>query len=527
MVTGEPDAPMRRSWNDIHRLARRMAGTLARYGVGPGDSVGILAGLPADVAPATQAVWIRGAAVTMLHQPTPRTDRTQWGANTRRIADMISAKVVVIGAPFEWAIPVVTSSGATAITISELAAGAEIEPVAAAEHDIALQQLTSGSTGFPKAVRITHSNLFHNNAAIADRFELATDRDVLISWLPLFHDMGMIGFLTMPMQLGLETVNVTPMDFLRDPTLWARLIDTYRGTITAAPNFAYAILARQLVRLPEDALDLRSMRSMWNGAEPVDADTMAAFAEAGGRFGLSPSALTPCYGMAETTLATSAPDSPTGVVVDTVDADVLAAEHRALPASTGNLRRLVTLGSLIGGMTGRVVDAQGRALPARSVGVIQVSGPSVAEEYVTERGTVTARTADGWLDTGDIGYFTEDGAVVVCGRMKDVIIIEGRNIYPTDIERAAATVAGVRPGNVVAARTDTFGVRESFIVTAETERHGAADDAARIERQIVQAVFDEVGVRPLEVRIVAPGSVPKTSSGKLRRSLTVASADPR
>ncbi|MFE7800460.1 fatty acyl-AMP ligase [Nocardia sp. NPDC057440] len=525
LVTGEPDAPRRQTWGEIHQIARRMAGGLAEAGIGRGDAVGVLAGLPVDIAPACQAIWMRGASITMLHQPTPRTDLVIWARDTETVLTMIEARAVVLGAPFEAAEPLLRERGITVVRIDQLHNGEDTDPVPTTESDIALQQLTSGSTGSPKAVQITHANFFVNAYAMFDRVKFQLDDDVMISWLPLFHDMGMVGFLSVPMQFGAEVVCVTPLDFLMRPLIWAELIDKYRGTVTAAPNFAYSLLARRLKQAEAGSLDLSSVRYMWNGAEPVDPDTMDALAAAGQRFGLNPMALTPVYGMAETTLAVSVPDPGHGQVLDIVDADLLEALGKAVPVHDahghhGNVRRLPTLGYLVDNLAGRVVDPERQPLPTRSVGVIELRGPAVTAGYITVNGFRSAQDDEGWLDTGDIGYFTEEGLVVVCGRIKDVIIMGGRNIYPTDIERAAMRVTGVRPGNAVAVRLDAGEKRESFAVVVESNDHQNADEVKRIEREIVHAVFTEVGSRPRTVAVLGPGALPKTSSGKLRRAAT-------
>ncbi|QII07428.1 fatty acyl-AMP ligase [Rhodococcoides fascians A25f] len=519
LVTGEPDEALRQSWGEIHEQARRMAGALADAGVVHGDAIGILAGQPVDIAPACQATWMRGASVTMLHQPTPRTDLAVWGEDTETVVRMIEAKAVVLGAPFDIAAPVLEERGITVLKIEDMKTGRDIDPVPTAESDIALQQLTSGSTGSPKAVRITHENFYVNAYAMIDRIEFDVESDVMISWLPLFHDMGMVGFLSVPMQVGAEVVSITPLDFLRSPLLWAKLIHKYRGTVTAAPNFAYSLLARRLRQAEDDLdLDLSTLRYAWNGAEPVDPDTMIALAEAGARYKLNPLALAPVYGMAETTLAVSIPDPARGQVIDVVDADLLETLGRAVPSTRGNTRSLATLGKFVPGLEGRVVDKEGQVLTARGVGIIEVRGKAVTPGYITVEGPVSTQDADGWLDTGDVGYITEEELVVVCGRIKDVIIMGGRNIYPTDIERAAQTVAGVRPGNAVAIRLDAGDKRESFAVAVETNDIGDADEVKRIEREVVHAVHSEVGVRPRTVAVLGPGSIPKTSSGKLRRA---------
>ncbi|MFG1791940.1 fatty acyl-AMP ligase [Nocardia sp. NPDC049149] len=525
LVTGEPAAPLRQTWGEIHRIARKMAGGLAAAGIGHGDAVGVLAGMPVDIAPACQAIWMRGASITMLHQPTPRTDLVVWARDTEAVLTMIEARAVVLGAPFEAAEPLLRERGITVVRIDQLRDGTDTDPVPTTEDDIALQQLTSGSTGSPKAVRITHGNFFVNAYAMFDRVKFQLDDDVMISWLPLFHDMGMVGFLSVPMQIGAEVVCVTPLDFLMRPLLWADLIDKYRGTVTAAPNFAYSLLARRLKQADDGAFDLSSVRYMWNGAEPVDPDTMEALAQAGKRFGLNPMALTPVYGMAETTLAVSIPDPGRGQVLDVIDADLLDALGKAVPVPDehghpGNIRRLPTLGYLVDHLEGRVVDAERQTLPTRSVGLIELRGPAVTSGYVTVEGFRPAQDAAGWIDTGDIGYFTEEGLIVVCGRIKDVIIMGGRNIYPTDIERAATRVKGVRPGNAVAVRLDAGQKRESFAVVVESNDHQNPEEVKRIEREIVHAVFSEVGARPRTVAILGPGALPKTSSGKLRRAAT-------
>ncbi|WP_305094228.1 fatty acyl-AMP ligase [Prescottella sp. R16] len=521
LITGEPDAPLTQSWGEVHAIARRMAGALAAAGIGRGDAIGVLAGMPVDIAPACQAIWMRGGSVTMLHQPTPRTDLQVWAQDTETVVGMISAAAVIVGAPFEAAAPVLAERGITVVTIDAMREGPDIDPLETAESDIALRQLTSGSTGSPKAVQLTHGNFYANAYAMIDRLKVSPERDVMISWLPLFHDMGMIGFLTVPMQIGATTVHITPLDFLKAPLLWAELMGKYRGTVTAAPNFAYSLLARRLAQAPAGEYDLSSMRCLLNGAEPVDPDTMVALADAGTRFGLDPAALAPTYGMAEVTLAVSVPEPGVGLVVDRVDPDLLEAGGLAVQSNRSNARPLATLGRLVPGLEGRVVARDGLELPRRAVGIIELRGKSVTPGYLTADGPVETQDDDGWIDTGDIGYFTEDGLVVVCGRVKDVIIMGGRNIYPTDIERAAGSVAGVRPGNAVAIRLDAGDKRESFAVAVETNAIDDPDEVRRIERDVARAIVSDVGVRPRTVAVLGPGAIPKTSSGKLRRSSSI------
>ena len=215
-----------------------------------------------------QGVWMRGASVTMLRQPTPRTDLVRWADETTGVIDMMSAKAVVVSDPFMAAAPVLSGRGMTVLTVEWLLANAPVEPVDTCDDDVALMQLTSGSTGSPKAVQITHANIVANAEAMMAGCQFDFDTDVIVSWLPCFHDMGMTGYLTVPMYVGAELVKVTPMDFLRDTFLWAKLIDKYKGTMTAAPNFAYNLFAKRLRRqaTPGD-FDLSSLR--WALSDPV------------------------------------------------------------------------------------------------------------------------------------------------------------------------------------------------------------------------------------------------------------------
>ncbi len=531
MTTGEPKEPVRRSWAEVHAAARRAAsalraGTDDLPGLERGTAVGILAAEPASIAPAAQAVWLNGGSVTMLHQPTARTDLAAWAEDTVSVLRMIDARLVLLGPPFDALAPVLAGHGIAFRTLDTLTGdGDGIEPDAAVagEDDTALLQLTSGSTAEPKAVRITHRNLHANITGMVRASALDVDRDVMVSWLPLFHDMGMVGFMTVPMATGLDLVSVTPVDFLTRPLLWAELISSYGGTVTAAPNFAYAVLGRQLARAEEGSLDLSTLRIALNGAEPIDPDAVAAFTTAGARFGLHPESVVAAYGMAETALGVSFAPIDTGLEVDHIDAEQLESHRMAVPAGDGPARRFPKLGPPLQGIEARVVGDGGVVLGEREVGALQLRGESVTPGYLTVDGPVATQDAEGWLDTGDEGYVV-DGAVVVCGRRKDVIIMGGRNIYPTDIERAAATADDVRAGNAVAVRMlagDPGGRhRESFVVAVESRRAGDPEAEQLIAKDVVGRVVSAVGVRPAEVVVLGPGSLPKTPSGKLRRAAT-------
>ena len=318
LTSGTAAAPVHRSWAEVHTVARRMAGALAGLGVGPGASVAVLAADAGDVAPLVQALWMRRAAITMLQQPTPRTDLTVWLSDTVRVVDMLHADLVVVGEPFLEAVAHIGKSNLPVAAMSALRQGEPCELLDATESDVALRQLTSGSTGTPKAVEISHGNLAANGIAIRTALAIVPGRDVSVSWLPFSHDMGMIAFLCLPMQIGSEAVVVTPDQFLRRPIVWAELISRYKATITSGPNFAYTVLARLLQRAAPASIDLSSLRVAVNGAEPIDQKDLSTFAEVGARFGLRASAPRPAYGLAEATLVVSFGPPDCAPVVDRV-----------------------------------------------------------------------------------------------------------------------------------------------------------------------------------------------------------------
>jgi fatty-acyl-CoA synthase len=512
--------PVRLTWREVHEQAKRMAGGLAARGVGRHGSVAVLAADAADVAPLAQAIWMRGAALTMLQQPTPRADLAVWLDDTVRAIRMIRADVVVVGAPFLMALDHLAAQGVAVCTVESMRGAGSIEPADADEGDIAMRQLTSGSTGIPKAVEISHGNLAANAAAIEDALSIDVDQDVMLSWLPLSHDMGMIGFICLPMQLGIEAVVVTSDQFMRRPIVWAELISRYRATITSGPNFAYSILARVLERTNPDTIDLSSLRIACNGAEPVDYRDVEYFASVGARFGLRPSAPMPSYGLAEATLAVSFHAHDERPLFDTVSRQAVSGAHRAQPVVNSadipvDVQHIVCLGVPLTGMDVRITR-DGMVQGPREIGGIELRGAAIAGSYLTADGPIPLAGDDGWFDTGDLGYLDEQGRMYVCGRTKDVIIVAGNNLYPDDIERAAAAVDGVRKGCVVAIRVDAE--REGFAVLAEVHSADEEDVRLRISRDITARVNRQIGHAPREVRLFPPGTLLKTSSGKLRRN---------
>jgi fatty-acyl-CoA synthase len=376
-------------------------------------------------------------------------------------------------------------------------------------------QFTSGSTADPKGVMLPHRTVLANLDAAAIAAELDPGDDVLVSWLPLYHDMGLIGLMTLPMITGTDLVLAAPQDFMAAPSRWMQWMSTFGGTATAGPNFSWVLAARALRRL--DGLDLSRLQVALNGAEPVDPGTVAAFCEAGARHGFCPGGVFPAFGMAELAIAGTFPVRNAGLRTDTVDRAILEHERRAkeLPPGTEGSRSLARLGRPVPGLEIRIIECEsGHVASDREVGELEFRGTSVTPGYYKHPTATAAVLRDGWLRTGDLGY-TVDGELIVCGRIKDMIIVGGRNVFPEDVERAVGEVDGVRAGNVIAFGVEGRRGKEAVVVVAETK----ADDVSPVRDAVAERVRLAVGLPPSDVVLVTPGSLPKTSSGKLQRSL--------
>lgn len=500
-------------WADVHQQGLRIAGALQAAGVRPGEAVTVLAGTPGEIAPLVQGIWMSGASVTMLHQPTHRSDMQVWIEDTRKALAAVGSSTVVVGDPFLAAAGQFASVGARALELPGLLTGAPGEIVDTDQDAIAFLQLTSGSTGTPKAVSITYRNIEANLRAMVSASGADPESDVVVSWLPLFHDMGMMGYLIVPMCRGMNTVSVTPMDFLGDPLLWAELISRYRGSMTAGPNFAYSLLARRLRKAPDGAYDLSSLRFALSGAEAIDVATLERFVTEGARFGMRADAIVPAYGMAEATLAVSFVRRGEGYRVCPPHPDLVAAQGEEASSR-------VALGLPLPGCEVRVVSEDRSVLPAEAIGELEIRGENVTAGYRTAAGFESMLDAQGWLSTGDIGYLTEDGQPVICGRKKDILIISGRNVHPEDIERSVAGVSGVKSGGIAAVRLSTAAAGEGFAMVAESALHADSAESARIRAEVADRVYRSLGVSPRDVHVVPAGWIPKTSSGKLRRRAT-------
>ncbi len=509
------------TWRQLHDEARSAAAALQALGLQPGDHVAILGPTSRPLVTAIQACWLAGAASMVLPLPMRMGSLEEFIEQTRGRIRHGDARLLLIddqlaslyeSAPGD---PPLVSLGSIQPGALGVPGPDALELPAPDPERLVILQYTSGSTSEPKGVMIPDRVLGANLNALVEATGITAEADVAVSWLPLYHDMGLVGLLGTPMTTGADLVLAAPQDFLAHPGHWMEWISTYRGTATAGPNFSWVLATRALKRM--EGLDLSSLRIALNGAEPVDPETASAFATAAGRFGFLPGGVFPAFGMAEVAIAGTFPPPGRGVVLDTVDAVALEREHLAKPAAPGDLgsRQLALLGKPVPGLRIRVCEpSTGEVLPERHVGELEIAGTSVTPGYY-KRPEATAELFRGeWLRTGDLAYLV-DGELVICGRIKDVIIIGGRNVYPQDVERAVGSVEGVRAGNVIAFGVGGYKGKETVIVVAETK--SADTDAVR--KAVHARVLEAVGLPARDVMLVKPGTLPKTSSGKLQRAL--------
>lgn len=413
----------------------------------------------------------------------------------------------------------VPSLGAV-LTVENLreAAGRSTLPVVRAD-DLGFLQYTSGSTGTPKGVMLTHANLLANVRAMGERLDLNPESDVVVSWLPLYHDMGLIGAWMSSLYFGIPLVLMSPQRFLSRPERWLWAIHNYGGTISASPNFGYELCRTRVKDEALEGLDLSTWRIAANGAEAVQPATLARFEERFRRCGLSTTTQRPVYGLAENCVGLAFPTTARPPRIDRIARGEFSRSGRAVVADPNDETALAfpACGEPLPGHEIRVIDSQGREVPERHEGGIEFRGPSSTQGYYRNPEATAALYNDGWLRTGDRGYLAE-GEIHVTGREKDSIVQAGRNLYAAEIETAVGAVEGVRTGCVA-----VFGARgsgrgtERLVVLAET-RETESGAREEIVQQIRRAVVDLLGEPADDVALAPPFTVLKTSSGKIRRT---------
>lgn len=495
------------------------AAALRAYGVEQGERILLMVPTSAEYVYAFLGLMALGAVPCSLAPPV-----AAGAPSVSVVARYLASRRLITTAPLAAAIAPAGAALDAAdvlqiITTGELAAQARVaQPVTPAvlgSDDLALIQCTSGSTGQPKGVLITHGNLVSNLMSSGQALGI-TARDALVGWLPLYHDMGLIGCLCLPLYWNIRGVLLSPQRFLRRPVSWLQAIARHGGTISPAPNFAYSQAAARIADSELAGLDLSSWRAALCGAEPIHADTLTRFQDRFACAGLPANALMPCYGLAEATLAVSFHPAGTPLVIDRLSREALARSEVKQASAGSDAVVVVSSGRPATGTEVRIVGADGNTLPDNRIGRVYVRSASVMAGYHDLPAAEAAALRQGWLDTGDLGYLC-DGALRITGRSKDMIIIRGRNYAPSDFEWAAEEVPGVRRGKVVA-----FGVfspvqgTEELCLLCEAE-HVNEEARPALIRAVRAHVAEKTGVVPAVVQLIPKGSVMTTTSGKLQR----------
>ena len=518
----------------VERAERVAAGLVAR-GLEPGRSAALMLPTGLDYLAAFLGVQMVGAIPVPIYPPARP---NQIEDHVVRHAGILANANVQMLVTFDAAlgvsklltarVPGLGSMVDPVVDIGALDDGARLgtRPVLD-ESSTAFLQYTSGSTGDPKGVMLSHGDVLASLKAMAAALG-ATPRDVFVSWLPLYHDMGLIGAWMGSLYYGFPLVLMSPLDFLARPARWLEAIHRHHGTLSGAPNFAYELCVRRVEPEHLEGLDLSSWRIAFNGAEPVSPDTMERFAAKFAPCGFDPKAMTPVYGLAEATLGVAFTPVGRGPRVETVDADAIAQRGEALPLSGGSpsdspsdslgqVRRFVSCGPPIPGFEVRIVGDRGNELRERTEGAIEFRGPSTTSGYHRNPAANRALFNGEWLRSGDRGYVA-GGELHVTGRDKDLIVRAGRNLYPYDLEAAVGAIEGVRKGCVaVFAASDPVSGTERLVVVAET-REKDPGRRSDIMDAITRTASTLLGGGPDEIVLAPPHSVLKTSSGKIRRS---------
>jgi len=507
---------------DLHHSALIGARALARLGVEQGDLVILVMSPSLDLIRAFLAVAHLGAVPSIFSFLTPKLDPATWRQGARRLVTEARARAVITSAEFDADLrPLFSGERCRVIEVASLFAAGEAAPEIDLEggERTALVQFSSGTTGLQKGVSISHRAILNNVRARTRVFALSPD-DVVVSWLPLYHDMGLISGLILPLLTGIRSVLFSPFEWVRRPGRLLQLVHEHRATLCWMPNFALNHSVRSIRERELQGIDLSCWRLLVNGSEPVRQDSIRRFVARFAPYGFAADAMAAAYGLAENTVGVSA--SPIGrpPSVDWVDLRQLQHRGNAVqrPPAAEDSTPIIDCGRPYPGTEVIVVDAEGQPLPDRRVGEILIRGDSLFSGY-HRRPTLTASSfTDDWFHTGDLGYLAA-GHLHICGRTKDLMILAGRNIHPQDVEAIANDIARLRPGRTVAFSLPDDRLGSEAIVLI-CEPRSPLDTAERddIEKHLRRELVRRLDLVPRTVAFVDSGWVIKTPSGKLARA---------
>lgn len=522
LLDGYREDPVQITCGELHRGAGQVAAGLQRNGLVPGETVAIILPTGMDYFFSFFGVLLAGGVPVPLYPPVRPTQIEEHLRRHRGILRNAGVKILLTVSevkPVARLLKLQVDTLTAVVTVEEmLRQESEFAPIPVQPEDTAFLQYTSGSTGDPKGVVLTHANLLANIRAMGKVTQVTT-KDVFVSWLPLYHDMGLIGAWLGSLYFGCRLVIMPPLSFLAHPERWLWAIHKYRGTMAASPNFGYELCCRRINDNDIAGLDLGSWRLAFNGAEPVTPAVITHFCARFKAYGFLPEAMAPVYGLAESSVGLAFPPPGRKPVIDRIARESFVRTGRAVPLVDKDMDALefVACGQPLPGHQIRIVDRTGRELPDRQEGVLQFKGPSATSGYYRSPDKTRALFQDDWLDSGDLAYMAE-GDVYVTSRIKDIIIRGGRNIYPHELEEAVGSIDGIRKGciAVFGSRDRTSGT-ERLIVLAESRKKdpGALE---KLRQEITSVAVDLLGMPPDEVVIAPPGTVLKTSSGKIRRA---------